>query len=59
MFSEPPTYQLLWIRTASGITATGWISHVGGLWTVDAFRLPNSHGYDPITHWAMIDYPEE
>lgn len=58
LFCEPPTCQLLWIRTESGITATGWITHVGGIWSVDAFRLPKEDGYDKITHWAVIEYPE-
>ena len=50
-----PTFQLLWIRTASGATATGW--HDGfDNWITDAFRIVSA--WDTVTHWAVIEYPE-
>lgn len=52
----PPKLQLLWIRTFSGVVATGWIASDGGQWITDGFRVPDA--WDQVMYWAPIEYPE-
>lgn len=49
---QAPIGPTLWVRTRSGITATG---RFDGMWIVDGTRIRDS--YDEITHWAEIEYP--
>lgn len=50
---QAPIGPTLWVRTRSGIVATGYfqVSH----WAVDATRIKDS--FDELTHWAEIEHP--
>lgn len=49
---QAPIGPTLWVRTRSGIVATG---RFDGMWIVDGTRIKDS--YDEITHWAEIEHP--
>jgi len=51
-----PRHMWVYVHTKSGRTGLGWFD--GSLWTVDGFRWTPDVGYDAVTHWRVVEYPE-
>ena len=51
---HPPNSELVWVKTLSGIVATGYWN--GYTWAVNGYRITDP--YDSVVQWNFIEYPE-